>query len=58
MGIRNSLDETFDPGAYDAKYYKIKMADAVPMTIQDRANTSLIWYISLWAIFKRLEVPT
>ena len=30
--------------AYDAKYYKIKMSDKVPMIVQDRAYTSPIWY--------------
>ena len=30
--------------AYDAKYYKIKMSDEVPMTVQDRVYTSPIWY--------------
>lgn len=30
--------------AYDAKRYKIKMPDYVPMTVTDRAYTSPIWY--------------
>ena len=30
--------------AYDAKYFEIKMDDEVPMTTQDRAYTSPIWY--------------
>ena len=30
--------------AYDAKYYNIKMDKEVPMTVQDRAYTSPIWY--------------
>ena len=30
--------------AYDAKYYKVKMDKEVPMTVQDRAYTSPIWY--------------
>lgn len=30
--------------AYDAKYFGTKMADDVPMTVQDRAYTSPIWY--------------
>jgi hypothetical protein len=30
--------------AYDAKFFGIKMADEVRMTVQDRAYTSPIWY--------------
>jgi hypothetical protein len=30
--------------AYDAKYYGVEMSDEVPMTTQDRAYTSPIWY--------------
>jgi hypothetical protein len=30
--------------AYDAKFFNIKMPDGVPMTVQDRAYTSPIWY--------------
>jgi hypothetical protein len=30
--------------AYDARYYGEKMPDEVPMTVQDRAYTSPIWY--------------
>jgi hypothetical protein len=30
--------------AYDAKFFKVKMPDEVPMTVQDRAYTSPIWY--------------
>jgi hypothetical protein len=30
--------------AYDAKYFEVKMDDEVPMTTQDRAYTSPIWY--------------
>ena len=30
--------------AYDAKYFGIKMADEVRMTVQDRAYTTPIWY--------------
>lgn len=30
--------------AYDAKFFNVKMPDNVPMTVQDRAYTSPIWY--------------
>jgi len=30
--------------AYDQKHFGIKMPDNVPMTVQDRACTSPIWY--------------
>jgi hypothetical protein len=30
--------------AYDAAYFKVKMAPNVPMTTQERAFTSPIWY--------------
>ena len=30
--------------AYDAKYFKLKMPPEVPMTTQERAYTSPIWY--------------
>jgi hypothetical protein len=30
--------------AYDAKFFKVKMADDVRMVVQDRAYTSPIWY--------------
>jgi hypothetical protein len=30
--------------AYDAEYYGVEMPDEVPMTVQDRAYTSPIWY--------------
>jgi len=30
--------------AYDAKFFGVKMADEVPMTLQERAYTSPVWY--------------
>jgi hypothetical protein len=30
--------------AYDAKFFKVKMPKEVPMTVQDRAYTSPVWY--------------
>ena len=30
--------------AHDAKFYNAKMPDNIPMTVQDRAYTSPIWY--------------
>jgi hypothetical protein len=30
--------------AYDARFYGVKMDPKVPMTTQERAYTSLIWY--------------
>ena len=30
--------------AYDAKFYGVDMPDEIPMTVQDRAYTSPIWY--------------
>ncbi|CAB5089079.1 hypothetical protein D3OALGA1CA_778 [Olavius algarvensis associated proteobacterium Delta 3] len=30
--------------AHDAKFFKVKMPDNIPMTVQDRAYTSPIWY--------------
>ena len=30
--------------AYDAKYFGLEMSDDVPMTLQDRAYASPIWY--------------
>ena len=32
------------PATYDAKYFDIKMSQDVPMSIQERAYTSPIWY--------------
>jgi hypothetical protein len=30
--------------AYDAKFFGVDMPDEIPMTVQDRAYTSPIWY--------------
>ena len=30
--------------AYDAKFYDLDMPDEIPMTVQDRAYASPIWY--------------
>lgn len=30
--------------AYDAKFFKLNLPDEIPMTVQDRAYTSPIWY--------------
>jgi hypothetical protein len=30
--------------AYDAAFFEVEMSDDIPMTVQDRAYTSPIWY--------------
>ena len=30
--------------AHDARYFGVKVSDDIPMTVQDRAYTSPIWY--------------